>query len=305
MRSLRMKSFLPVRLIRQRVVDWAPLGAATLLCCFVTGRLPAWARMWLLTGSLYAGFKWLTWRRAVRKLRPTCPSPGRSLAYLLLWPGMDAARFLTPPAEQRRPPSSEWLRAIRNVAAGAALVWTLSVGLMPGPLWAVGWTALVGLGLLLHFGMLHVLALAWRRAGVDATPVMRRPILATSLTDFWGRRWNTAFRDLAYQVVYRPLARHWGARRAMAAVFLFSGILHDLAISIPARAGYGLPTLYFLVQAAGVEVERSSMGRRWRLRAGLTGWLYAAFVVLAPAGLLFHAPFLRAVILPFLNVFGA
>jgi hypothetical protein len=120
--------------------------------------------------------------------------------------------------------------------------------------------------------------------------------------NFWGRRWNTAFRDLAHQIIYQPLARRWGARRAMAAVFLFSGVLHDVAISLPARAGYGLPTLYFLVQAMGVEIERSRFGRRWRLRGGLRGWFFTAMFVLGPACLLFHPPFLRKVVIPFLNV---
>ena len=90
----------------------------------------------------------------------------------------------------------------------------------------------------------------------------------------------------------------------MAAVFLFSGVLHDLAISVPARAGYGLPTLYFLLQAIGVEIERSAFGRRWHLRGGLPGWLFAATLILVPVCLLFHPPFIRHVVVPFLRVLG-
>jgi hypothetical protein len=288
----------------ESIADWLPLVVVTAYSMMTTTQLPDWARMWLVTISLYAGFKWLTWHRAVRRLAPLRPPIARSLAYLLLWPGMDAPRFLSGVKPDRYPTSGEWLRAIRNVAGGAAILWFVGWHFMPWQSWLVGWAGLVGIGLVLHFGLLHLLSLAWRRAGVDAQPIMQRPASTMSLADFWGRRWNTAFRDLAHQLVYRPLARQWGARRAMAAVFLFSGLLHDLAISVPARAGYGLPTLYFLLQAAGVEFERSGLGRRWHLRGGVRGWLFASVLVLAPAALLFHPPFIRHVVIPFLRALG-
>ncbi|HVA48478.1 MAG TPA: MBOAT family protein [Pirellulales bacterium] len=254
--------------------------------------------------SLYGGFKWLTWQRAVCELRLMRPPLARSLAYLFLWPGMNATRFLSA-AKVERPNGVEWLRGVRNVLTGTALVWLIAGRFLPRQPCAAGWAGLVGIGLWLHFGILQLLSLAWQRAGVYATPIMQRPASATSLADFWGRRWNTAFRDLAYQLIFRPLARRWGARRAMTAAFLFSGVLHDLAISVPARAGYGLPTLYFLLQAIGVEIERSALGRRWHLRGGVRGWMFAATMILAPASLLFHAAFLRRVVIPFLNVLGA
>lgn len=287
------------------VVDWLPLVAATTLATLTTSQLPDWGRMWLVTFSLYGGFKWLTWRRALRSLAPSGPPLMHSLAYLFLWPGMDAVRFMSADNHQRHPPSGEWLRAVRSVAAGAAILGLIAGHFVSWRPWLMGWAGLVAVGLILHFGVLHLLSLVWQRAGVDARPIMQRPAAATSLADFWGRRWNTAFRDLAHQLVYRPLARSWGARGAMVAVFLFSGVLHDLAISIPARAGYGLPTLYFILQALGVELERSSFGRRWRLRGGIRGWLFAAASILGPAALLFHPPFVKHAVIPFLRVLGA
>ena len=258
-----------------------------------------------MTFSLYLGFKWLSWRQAIRSLSPSRPPIARSLAYLFLWPGMNGARFLSGKPFERRPLAQEWLRAVRNVIVGAALVWYVSAQLLPSRPLAAARAGMAGIVLALHLGALQLLSLAWRRAGVDAPPIMQRPTAASSLADFWGRRWNTAFRDLAYQLIYRPLARHWGARRAMAAVFLFSGLLHDLVISLPARAGYGLPTLYFLMQAIGVEIERSKLGRRWQLRGGVRGWLFAAAMIVTPAALLFHHAFLRHVVIPFLNTLGA
>lgn len=284
----------------QVLVQWSPLVAATTIATVATTPLSDWARMWLIALSLYGGFKWLTWQRALRHLSPPVL---RSLAYLLLWPGMDAGRFLSG-TKAERPTTRQWLRGARNIICGAALVWLVAEWLMPWRPRAAAWVGLAGIGLLLHFGLLDLVSLAWQTAGVDAAPIMQRPAEAASLAEFWGNRWNTAFRDLAHQLLYRPLVRPLGTRGAMAAVFLFSGVLHDLVISIPARAGYGLPTLYFIVQAIGMEIERSSAGRRWHLRGGVQGWAYAAMFVLAPLALLFHPPFLRHVVIPFLHAIG-
>jgi alginate O-acetyltransferase complex protein AlgI len=62
--------------------------------------------------------------------------------------------------------------------------------------------------------------------------------------------------------IYRPVAALVGRSWGIAAAFLASGILHELAISVPARAGFGLPLIYFALQ-----------GRRcsWRGRSRLAG----------------------------------
>ena len=84
----------------------------------------------------------------------------------------------------------------------------------------------------------------------------------------------------------------------MLAVFFVSGIIHDVVISIPAGAGYGLPTLYFLLQAAGLSVQRSRVFRRMGFADGPIGWLTTAVVVLTPVRLLFLDAFLERVMLP-------
>ena len=77
--------------------------------------------------------------------------------------------------------------------------------------------------------------------------------------------------------------------------FLFSGVAHELVISVPASGGYGLPTLYFLFQGLGVIAER-----KFELRHTPAGGAFLWFVLLAPAFWLFHPPFMNAVIDPFL-----
>ena len=132
---------------------------------------------------------------------------------------------------------------------------------------------------------------------------MRSPVKARSLTEFWGGRWNVAFHDLAREWIFTPLLRRVGVGGAAFAVFLVSGLVHDAVISLPARAGFGWPTVYFLIQFVGIRVERSAWGRR-HLR-GLAGRVFTAAVTVLPVPLLFHAAFVERVIVPFMRVLGA
>jgi membrane bound O-acyltransferase family protein len=164
---------------------------------------------------------------------------------------------------------------------------------------------MIGMILVLHFGTFHLLSLGWRGVGVNATPVMRSPLFASSLADFWGRRWNTAFHELAARFTFRPLRPVIGVTGATLLVFLVSGLVHELVISVPAHGGYGLPTGYFLIQGAAVAGERTQLARRLGLGQGRRGWLFTALVVAGPAFWLFPPAFVHNVILPMLAVIHA
>jgi hypothetical protein len=101
--------------------------------------------------------------------------------------------------------------------------------------------------------------------------------------------------------VFRPVARRNGLVVGTLVAFAVSGLIHELVISVPAGAGYGLPTGYFLFQGLAVLGER-----KWNaLRRGISGWLFTVIVVAGPAYWLFHPPFVRHVILPFMRAIGA
>jgi hypothetical protein len=252
--------------------------------------------MCLLAGAIFAAIKLLTWFPEARRM------PVRSaLIYLFGWPGLDPTPFLTAQPRPPHPPARDWCWAAMKAACGVALVGPVRRLVDEWPLLA-GAVGMAGLVLTLHFGVFHLLALTWRRVGYDLRPIMNAPLRATSLLDFWSRRWNLAFRDMAHRLVLRPLLRRMGPGGSMALVFLVSGVLHDLVISIPARAGYGLPTMYFLIQACGVPLQRSATARRYGLDGGTRGWIATTAFVLGPVGLLFPSPFLTGVVVPFLDV---
>jgi hypothetical protein len=100
------------------------------------------------------------------------------------------------------------------------------------------------------------------------------PPLAKSLSDFWGRRWNLWLSEWFRQIIFRPLQNR--PVIALFAVFLTSGVLHDLVINVPlyivtGRNYFGLMTLYFLLQAVGILIERKTRNQVARI---FLAWLF-------------------------------
>ncbi len=252
---------------------------------WMTRDYPAWGLMWALAAAQYLAFKVMVlshvnegslWRRVV---------------FVFLWPGMDARQFLAG--------SKEGLTVDRKAGflfalTGVVLLWGAS-GYLENTVLA-GWAGMIGLIALLHFGVFALLAGFWQERGYGARPIMDAPWRAGSLAEFWGQRWNRAFSDVARIMVFRPLSRRWGAVVAMWGGFIFSGLAHELVITVPAGAGFGAPMVYFLIQALGVTLERG-----FNLSGGM-GRLWVWFVVLIPAYGLFSPVFMERVIVPFLNV---
>jgi hypothetical protein len=264
---------------------------------------PRWAFMWLVAVAVYFALKVLTWSAASTAGVPAW----RQWAYLFTWPGMDAGRFLhmAPHDPSPRPAAAEWLAAIFKMILGVIIFWGAQFVVPRSSPIVRGWAGMIGTAFVLHFGLFHLLSCFWRGLGVDAHPLMNSPPRSTSVAEFWGQRWNTAFRDLTHTFLFRPLARRLGLVRALAVSFVFSGLIHDVVISLPAGGGYGGPTAFFLVQAIAILVEKSPLGRRLGLGRGVRGWLFTALALLGPARLLFHDRFITAIVIPFMQALGA
>lgn len=154
-----------------------------------------------------------------------------------------------------------------------------------------------------YFGVFDLLAAAWRWQGIDCQRLFRSPLRSTNLREFWGRRWNLAFSEMTAIAIYQPLVRYAGRKLTLTASFLCSGLLHELAISVPVRAGYGLPMAYLLLHGLLVTIEallakaNEPIDRDpWIGR----GWTFAWLV--APLPILFHRPFLASVVWPLIGM---
>jgi hypothetical protein len=277
---------------------WLPLLLFFALTLRLRILFSPWVFMWALAFAIFFGLKWATWWRARNSVSH---SPWRAAAFLLAWPGTDAKSFLDETRHPRAPRFADWLSAILKTILGAGLLWFVARSCTATRPLLRGWTGMIGLVFLLHFGVFHILALVWQHLGVQAAPIMRAPHRARSLSEFWGKRWNLGFRQLAHDLVFQPLHKYIPAGFASLLVFVVSGLIHDLVISVPARAGYGLPTAYFTLQGLGMVVERSSFGRQIGLGKGFRGFLFFLSIVAAPLFWLFHPPFVLRVIVPFMR----
>jgi membrane bound O-acyltransferase family protein len=281
---------------------WIPLLVLPFAVIAFRAYFAPWCFMWTLAAAIFFGCKWQAWWESRNVAGATI---GRSIGFLFAWPGMDAASFLDTKKSPQRTEGKEWFWAIAKTALGAVTLWVVTRRMPARNELLVGWAGMLGMILVLHFGTFHVLSLLWRSAGVNAPPIMQAPLSATSLSDFWGRRWNLGFRQLTHRLIFQPVRTRSIASFATLLSFFASGVIHELVISLPARGGYGLPTSYFVLQGLGVLFERSLLGERLGLSSGARGRLFALFCAGAPAFFLFHPRFVRSVILPFLTAIGA
>ena len=125
--------------------------------------------------------------------------------------------------------------------------------------------------------------------GIPVRPLFRNPLVSRGLADFWAKRWNLSFSQMMARIVQRPLRAKFGKKPALFAVFLGSGLLHELAITLPVQSGYGLPTLYFTLHGIMVLLEKKT----WPL---CFSRIWALLLVAAPLPLLFPALFTEEVI---------
>ncbi|CAK9309580.1 unnamed protein product [Citrullus colocynthis] len=141
--------------------------------------------------------------------------------------------------------------------------------------------------------------------GVELEPSSNEPFLATSLQDFWGRRWNLLVSNTLRYGIYKPVratvegvvGQQWAAGMAVMAVFVASGVMHEqLVYYITREVPTWEVTWFFVLQGVCVVVEfelKAVVGRRWRPPT-VVAWLLTLAFLLVTAAWLFFPPLLKA-----------
>lgn len=242
-------------------------------------------RMLVIISVTFVAMKLVT--LAVARVRL---APAQLLAFFA-WGGMRPALFTSLGSAPRPGARTLAMRGARNAAAGVALFVLARLVVTRSEPIAIG-MAMIALSLIVHFGVFDLVAAFWRTRGVATDALFRAPLASRSLSEFWSRRWNIGYSEMIAIVVHRPIRDRFGPNTALAASFLASGLLHELAITVPIGAAYGLPTLYFALHGLGVALERRMPAAPGRV------WVFLWLVL--PLPLCFPPAFLRAVIAPLL-----
>ncbi|CAL5031610.1 unnamed protein product [Urochloa decumbens] len=82
--------------------------------------------------------------------------------------------------------------------------------------------------LMLELFLATAAALARALLGAELEPQFDWPYFASSLRDFWGRRWNLMVPGVLRPCVYRPVRARLGAAAGLLAAFLVSGVMHEV-----------------------------------------------------------------------------
>jgi len=280
-----------------RGLAWATLTFGTLGVERAVAYEPPGFRMFALVSVVLVGMKIIVLVEERAAGMPPLPL-GAWLGFAAACLGMKPRLFGERTPGPRAGASQLLRRGLLNLLLGAALVVLARVT------WSTARSPLLttllilpGLSLILHFGLCNLLTGAWRLAGIDAEPLFVAPLRAESLSEFWARRWNLGFSEMTTIAVYRPLSARLGRTPALLAGFALSGLLHEVAISVPVRAGFGLPFLYFMLQGGLVLVERALRKSGYALH-GVVGRAWAIAWVVLPLPLAFHRPFLTGVVWP-------
>jgi alginate O-acetyltransferase complex protein AlgI len=284
-----------------RTLAWATLVLGTLGIERLVADEPAGLRMVaLVTFALLVMKVIVVIEESARGMAPL--SFGAWLGFTGAWLGMEPRLFAA-----ANPGALDGARTLLRRGTTHGVVGTALVVLAQ-----IAWTSthsrllatmalLPGLSLLVHFGVCNLLAGAWRLRGVACEALFRAPLRSQNLGEFWARRWNLAFSQMTAIAVYRPLAHRLGRGPALMAGFGLSGILHEMAISVPVRAGFGLPLAYFMLHGGLVLIERK-LARVGHPLCGWPGRAWAIFWVVAPLPILFHRPFLAGVVWPLVGI---
>lgn len=283
------------------IFAWLLLLISVATIWFISGGMHPVVKMLTIITTAFISMKVIATTESY-KGKPTMVTFRQWLVFVVGWAGMRAQPFESF-GGAAVPGAWDMIKfGIRRLLAGAMLI-GLAHAIVSGSFnptivyITVSALLLVSFSLVLHFGLLSISAGILRLSGVHAYYLFNRPATSVSLTEFWGKRWNVAFIEMTTITLLRPLRHRLGNAAALLIAFLFSGLLHELALSVPVNKGFGLPLLYFFIQGLMVLLEKrlAFSGSRF-LQNRMIARIWVFFWLVVPIPLLFHKAFLQEVI---------
>ena len=128
----------------------------------------------------------------------------------------------------------------------------------------------------------------------DWPPLSSAPWFATSLAEFWSTKWHQTFRPSFMQLAYRPARALFGKAGGVMAVFLLSGVMHNVCIRGMAR-GSNFKQIggFFILNGIAVVCEGVYQKISGRKVGGLLGRLWTVAVILSTGNLIIDAWLVR------------
>lgn len=270
----------------RRLAGWVVLVTVVAGADFALSGLDPVFRMVGICCVLLGGMKGLVYAEWAGAERLTIQ---RYCVFAFLWFGMDPASF------RNRRTGLSWKG---DVKPGLLLMLVGTLGA-----WMVWMTEcrqifimFLPMSLGFHFGALRVLKGGLRAVGFPVRTLFPNVLETQGIGDFWSRRWNVGYSQMMQRLVGRPVEALAGANAGVMGIFIASGLLHELAITLPVRSGFGLPTVYFTLHGILTALEKKR-GRPF-------GKLPALLAVILPLGLLFPPAFQHEVIARCLGIFN-
>lgn len=271
----------------KRCLGWLLIVILVICAELATRHAAPFVRMVALCSVLFAGMKGLVYAEWTGKHKLPW---SRYAIFSTLWFGMDPGAFLI------RRPGLAWKD---DLLVGSVMMTTGLLGCWF--VWHMEWrnvlVLFIPLSLGFHFGLLRMLKALHRAAGFPVRTLFPNLLKSRGIADFWSHRWNVGYSQMMQRIVGRPVEDSYGPSAAVLAIFVVSGLLHEVAITLPVGQGFGLPTLYFTLHGLLTLAEK-------KLNRPI-GKAFALLAVAAPLGWLFPPLFRTEVIEPSIAVVGA
>ena len=123
----------------------------------------------------------------------------------------------------------------------------------------------------------------------DWPPYSQLPLLATSVTEFWGTHWHQTLRR-TFVVLSTPLRKTLGRTGTVLGAFFLSGVLHDWCMwGMGKGTNFTQTGGFFMAMGLGVLLEELWTKVTGRKVGGWTGWLWTMAWLTAWGNLLVDA----------------